>query len=164
MPTSPHEIVDLGDRIVAAFPNEVGWRSGISRAYYGALHVTADVFPNSVSQGSTHERVIGAASSYGTGPNPARRSAAEIAQLLRKLKRRRTRADYYLDEEVTVRDFSDHRVQVERVFELCTIVSGARAAIQQRNATERVTAPTAASADLVPRPPSGPRPALKRIK
>lgn len=83
---------------------EIDFRNCISRAYYSAYHAALLVanmhYPtlNSQQRMGSHERLI---HRFRSSPN---RQAQQVGQALKKLKSQRCRADYEVDEKVTVRD------------------------------------------------------------
>lgn len=100
------EFFDVAVRL-AESSKEADQRSAISRAYYSTLHGTLAALPedrrsNQDFSGSSHEAVIAAAKGYGNSvpPLPGRGAAIRIADKLSRLKAKRRKADYRLDDDI----------------------------------------------------------------
>jgi len=100
------EFMEVATRLSAS-ANEADLRSAVSRAYYSVLHGTIlalppDRAPKDDYNGSSHDAVIGAARGYGNAnpPLPGRSAAIRIAEKLPRLKAKRRKADYRLDEDI----------------------------------------------------------------
>lgn len=100
------EFMETAARLSAS-ANEADLRSAVSRAYYSVLHGTVsalppDRAPKDEYDGSSHAAVIGEARGYGNAipPLPGRAAAIRVAEKLGRLKAKRKKADYRLNEDI----------------------------------------------------------------
>lgn len=164
MPTSASDIFELAQHIQATRLNEAGRRSATSRAYYAAMHRTLEVFGKPASRGdheSTHKAVVRMVSETAKAPGPVRGEASRIAQQLDLLRRRRNDADYELAPDFDKAQCQDCFARAQRLLDLC---HEAKTKLDQHMARVATVPKLASDEPEPPRPPSGPRPSLKRVK
>jgi uncharacterized protein (UPF0332 family) len=132
MSCTPRDLFTLAERLASLEAcDEVQYRCVISRAYYAALHTTAQVFPRAHTDlradgESSHAEIIRHAQVYGVGANPGRESATKIAKALHKLRRFRNTADYELGISITQQETLDTLERVKHILDLCQHVEDRR--------------------------------------
>lgn len=103
MSTSSDSIFEIAQHL-ANLPSEAGARSSISRAYYSAFHSVVEALPEeyqpNFKEKSSHEALALQILSYSKTLKPGRTEAAQIADSLPKLKKKRKIADYFLGDDI----------------------------------------------------------------
>ena len=127
MPCKPLDLLSLAKTLGASQGGEAAERCAASRAYYAALHeVDATFFdrPEFKRDGeSSHREIISRAVVYGKSIKPGRTDAAQIAQLMNRMRRSRNKADYAIEELFTTTESTEILSRAELVINLCQSVS-----------------------------------------
>jgi uncharacterized protein (UPF0332 family) len=130
MSTTPTQILQVANSIRSLGEEEALLRSAVSRAYYAALLEVSATIPDrdgstSLKGESSHEKVISKVDVYRRGPNPGRGAAAVVFKYLPAMKRARVKADYHLDDSVTLAECEEVFLRAHEVMTQCQEVSSA---------------------------------------
>lgn len=106
MPIQPADLIIIAKNLASSEFGEVGARSAVSRAYYGALHTCFDALPtefqpdeSDLKREGSHRAIIDAMARWGKAIGAGRGDAQQAARKISQLKRHRVVADYVLSDE-----------------------------------------------------------------
>lgn len=130
MPIHPTDLISLAkkQRSAVAESDEAELRCCASRVYYGALHLVDATFDeagrkvNGRDQG-THEAVFAKAHAASRKGGRGSIDAAEIFNLMPRIKRLRVKADYHLEASFDERDVKEAFQASEKVQRLCASIT-----------------------------------------